>query len=103
MTPFGQSYGAWLTTIEGDDGIDATVGELFDKIFESRSTNPSVLTLMTLAAYRHDPSIHEAVHEQIRTMTRVYEPLIHAMLGAAGRVLREGIEPQTLVMVFRAV
>lgn len=104
MTPFGGSYGAWLKAVGTDEDADVPkIGELFDAILESRSTNSSVLTLMTLAAYRHDPAIYEAVTDQIRMLGPVYEPLVGSLLEQSGRTIRSDVDPLTLVMVFRAI
>lgn len=104
MAPFGESYGAWLRSIDTDEPDDTpTIGELFEEIFRARAVSSSVLTLMTLAAYRHDASIHDAVRRQIDTMTELYDPMVRDLLAAAGRRLRPDVDPRTLVMVFRAI
>lgn len=102
--PSGESYRRWLATVDDDEhGAEPTIGELFDQVFESRSTNSLVLTLMTLAAYRRDPSIHEAVERQMEGMSTLYLPLVTSILEASGRVLKQGVDPRTLVLVFRSV
>lgn len=103
MTPLGMLYGSWIDQDAMDEDTGYRVGDLLEAMFDAWVSSPSVLTLMSMAAYRRDRSIYDAVASQLRSLARVYEPMIRSLLAQGGRVLRPDVTPLDFVVSFRSI